>query len=151
LAVRRTSRRSAMSTEPTRTDPDRREMLGVLGVAGGLALAGTAMADGPGKDVEDRGSTIKITALKATVVGPKAYFKIDTDKKVVGWGEVTGCEPKVACDLAESLFELLDGENPTRVEHLWQKLFRSHRDMRGGAVFTHVLSGIDMALWDITG
>jgi galactonate dehydratase len=71
--------------------------------------------------------------------------------KVSGWGEVTGLEPKVACALAESLFELLDGENPTRVEHLWQKLFRSHRDMRGGPFMVHVISGIDMALWDVTG
>ena len=55
------------------------------------------------------------------------------------------------CALAESLFELLDGENPTRIEHLWQKLYRSHRDMRGGPFMTHALSAIDMALWDITG
>src|SRR6185369_15601198 len=52
---------------------------------------------------------------------------------------------------AESLFELLDGENPTRIEHLWQKVYRSHRDMRGGPFMTHTLSAIDMALWDITG
>jgi galactonate dehydratase len=64
---------------------------------------------------------------------------------------VTGLEPKVACALAHSLFELLDGENPTRVEHLWQKLYRSHRDMRGGPFMTHTISAIDMALWDITG
>lgn len=50
-----------------------------------------------------------------------------------------------------SLFELLDGENPTRIEHLWQKIYRSHRDMRGGPFMTHTLAGIDMALWDITG
>jgi galactonate dehydratase len=46
---------------------------------------------------------------------------------------------------------LLDGENPTRIEHLWQKIYRSHRDMRGGPYMTHTLAGIDMALWDITG
>ena len=53
--------------------------------------------------------------------------------------------------LAQSLFELLDGENPTRIEYLWQKLYRAHRDMRGGPFMVHTISGIDMALWDITG
>ena len=49
------------------------------------------------------------------------------------------------------LFALLDGENPTRIEHLWQKIFRSHRDIRGGPFLIHTLAAIDMALWDITG
>src|SRR5262249_23515094 len=49
------------------------------------------------------------------------------------------------------LFELLDGENPTRIEHLWQKLFRAHRDMRGGAIMVHTIAAIDIALWDLTG
>jgi len=53
--------------------------------------------------------------------------------------------------LARSLFELLNGENPTRIEFLWQKIYRSHRDMRGGPFMTHTLAGIDMALWDIAG
>jgi galactonate dehydratase len=57
----------------------------------------------------------------------------------------------VAATLAQSLFELLDGENPTRIEYLWQKLFRSHRDMRGGPLMIQAISGLDMALWDITG
>jgi galactonate dehydratase len=108
-------------------------------------------ADGPGGKVADRTSSIRITALKGTVVGPKAYIKVETNHKVTGWGEVTGLEPKVSVTLAESLFELLDKENPTRIEHLWQKLFRSHRDMRGGPFMVHTISAIDMALWDITG
>ena len=78
-------------------------------------------------------------------------MRIDTNAKITGWGEVTGSNPNVAVVLAQSLFELLDGENPTRIEHLWQKLYRSHRDIRGGPFMTHVISAIDMALWDITG
>jgi galactonate dehydratase len=120
-------------------------------VAAGALLADEAAGAGAAARVEDRGSDIKITSLKGFVVGPKAYFKIQTNKKVTGWGEVTGLEPRVSVTLAESLFELLDGENPTRIEHLWQKVFRSHRDMRGGPFMVHTLSGIDMALWDITG
>jgi galactonate dehydratase len=131
---------------------DRRDLLTAAGAAAATALAMDHLqAAGPGGKVEDRTSTIKITSLKGFVVGPKAFFKIQTNHGVTGWGEVTGLEPKVSVALAESLFQLLDGENPTRIEHLWQKLFRSHRDMRGGPFMVHTLSGIDMALWDITG
>jgi galactonate dehydratase len=143
-----------MSKSCPSNDLDRREMLGTMGLAAaaGLTLAGAVSgAADPAAGVEDRGANIKITSLRGIPCGPKTFLKIETDKKVTGWGEVTGCEPKVAAVLAESLFELLDGENPTRVEHLWQKLFRSHRDMRGGSIMVHVISGIDMALWDITG
>jgi galactonate dehydratase len=135
------------------SDPiDRRDLITAAGAAAATAMAlEYAHAAGPAGKVEDRTSTIKITSLRGLVVGPKAYFKIETNHGVTGWGEVTGLEPKVSVALAESLFELLDGENPTRIEHLWQKLFRSHRDMRGGPFMVHTLSGIDMALWDITG
>jgi galactonate dehydratase len=140
-------------SEPTNeNDLDRRHVLGAATAVAATALAlEYTHAAGPGAAVEDRTSSIKITSLKGHVVGPKAYFKIETNHKVTGWGEVSGLEPKVSVTLAESLFELLDGENPTRIEHLWQKLFRSHRDMRGGPFMVHTLGGIDMALWDITG
>jgi galactonate dehydratase len=128
---------------------DRRTLLGAAGaVAGAMALERAFAAPAAG---EDKASSIRITNLKATPVGPKAYVKIETNHKITGWGEITGLEPKVASALAESLFELLKDENPTRVEFLWQKLFRAHRDMRGGPFMVHTISAIDMALWDITG
>jgi galactonate dehydratase len=142
-----------MANEPRSEGLNRREFVESAGLvaAGGILLAGAAGAAEPGANVEDKGSAVRITALKATPVGPKAFVKIETSMKVTGWGEITGLEPKVASALAESLFELLDGENPTRVEHLWQKLYRAHRDMRGGPFMVHTISAIDMALWDITG
>ncbi|MBV8879131.1 MAG: mandelate racemase/muconate lactonizing enzyme family protein [Planctomycetaceae bacterium] len=132
---------------------DRRQMLGSLGAAAGLAFLTDAVGQeqNPAAQVEDRASAIRISALKAVPVGAKAYVRIDTSAKISGWGEITGLDPAVACALAQSLFELLDGENPTRIEHLWQKLYRSHRDMRGGPFMTHTISAIDMALWDIAG
>src|SRR5258708_15112396 len=141
-----------MSNEQDRAEVDRRRLLAAGAAAvGGLALVDAVAADAPGKQVEDRGAGLKITRLRAMTAGPKAYVKIETNHKITGWGEVTGLEPHVASALAESLFELLDGENPTRVEYLWQKIYRSHRDMRGGPFMVHTLSAIDMALWDITG
>jgi galactonate dehydratase len=141
-------------TDDQRETLNRRELLESAGLvaAGGMLLAGGgALAADAGNAGADRASSIRITSLRATPVGPKAYIKIETSHKITGWGEVTGLEPKVASALAQSLFELLDGENPTRVEYLWQKLYRAHRDMRGGPFMVHTISGIDMALWDITG
>ena len=137
-----------------RNNVSRRRWLGSAGVAAlGTVLAGenvASAADGSA-GVEDRGANLRITALHGFRVGTKAYVKVETNRQLTGWGEVTGLDPNVAVALAHSLFELLDGENPTRVEHLWQKLYRAHRDMRGGPFMTHVISAIDMALWDITG
>ena len=108
-------------------------------------------ADNPAANVTDRTTSIKLTKLTATPVGPKVFLKLETNHGVTGWGEIDQLETKVAAALAHSLYELLDGENPTRIEYLWQKVYRSHRDMRGGPFMVHTLAGIDMALWDITG
>lgn len=105
----------------------------------------------PAANVEDRGSKIRIRSMRTHRVGSKVYVQIETNQKVTGWGEISALEPNAAELLARSLFELLDGENPTRIEHLWQKLYRSHRDMRGGPFMVHTIAGIDMALWDISG
>ena len=110
-----------------------------------------AEQDGQAAKVADRAATLRIRSLHATWVNPCVFVKITTNHGVVGWGDVKGVDPRVAKPLAESLFELLDGENPTRIEHLWQKLYRAHRDMRGGPLMVHTIAGIDQALWDIAG
>ena len=125
----------------------------LISAAAGIAFVNHAVADEktPGTQVGDRTSSIRITAMKTYWVGPIVYVKIETNHGISGWGDLKGVDPHVSKPLAESLFELLDGENPTRIEHLWQKLFRSHRNIRGGALMVHTLAAIDMALWDITG
>jgi galactonate dehydratase len=138
-------------TEPRQPGLDRRDLLGAGALAASALAMDCAFAAGAAAAVEDRTSAIKITALWGFRVGTKAYLKIETNHKITGWGEVTGLDPDVSVALAGSLFQLLDGENPTRIEYLWQKVYRSHRDMRGGPFMTHTLSAIDMALWDVTG
>jgi galactonate dehydratase len=127
-------------------------MLGSVGAvaAGGLFLAEAGGAN-PAADVADKGSAIRIRAMKTHLVGSKVYVAIETSHKVTGWGEISALEPHTARALAQSLFDLLKGENPTRIEYLWQKLYRAHRDIRGGPFMVHTIAGIDMALWDITG
>ena len=103
------------------------------------------------EEIVDRGSQIRVAALHTIPVGRKAYVKIETNMGVTGWGEINHMETQVACALAESLGELIIGENPTRIEHHWQRMFRSHRNLRGGGLMVHTISAIDMALWDIAG
>ena len=91
-------------------------------------------------DVEDRGSAIRVERLTAIPVGAKGYVKIETNMGVTGWGEINNMNTKVACALAESLGEVVIGENPTRIEHLWQRMFRAHRNLRGGGFMMHVIS-----------
>lgn len=113
----------------------RRDLLAGLGtVAAGMAFLQNSMADdrNPASQVADRSSSIRITGMKTYWVGPVVYVKIETNLGVSGWGDLKGVDPRPAKVLVESLFELINGENPTRIEHLWQKLFRAHRDMRGG-------------------
>ena len=55
------------------------------------------------REVEDRGSEIRVSALHAIPVGRKGYVKIETNMGVTGWGEINNMDTKVACALAESL------------------------------------------------
>lgn len=141
---------------------NRRELLTSLGtLAAGFSMGafdshvGEAFeqdnATNPAANVADKTSSIKLTKITATPVQRKVFLKVETNHGVTGWGEIDQLETRVAATLVNSLWELLAGENPTRIEHLWQKVYRSHRDIRGGPFMTHTLAGIDMALWDITG
>ena len=142
---------------------NRRELLASLGTLAAGCFAASAFqrkieevvaADDPNSaaaNVGDRTTSIKLTKLTAIPVARKVFLKLETNLGVTGWGEIDQLETQTAATLARALFELLDGENPTRIEYLWQKIYRSHRDMRGGPFMTHTLAGIDMALWDITG
>jgi galactonate dehydratase len=132
----------------------RRELVASLGAAAtGAAFLNHAVAaeNNPAGQVADSASSIRITGLKTHRVQHKVYVELLTNQQITGWGEVSALVPAAAEALAQAMFEMLDGENPTRIEHLWQKLYRAHRDMRGGPFMCHTIAGIDMALWDITG
>jgi galactonate dehydratase len=118
-----------------------------------VALLADAVAPerNPAAQVADTASAIRLTGLRSFRLGPVVYLRLETNQGVVGWGDLKGIDPRVGRELAHSLWELLDGENPTRIEYLWQKVYRSHRNIRGGAFLVHTLAAFDMALWDITG
>lgn len=141
-----------MNTSPSISIP-RRRMLATMGLCAGLPLyeERTAAAEAPTANVADRTSSIRISRVTPHVCRDRVYLKVETNHGVSGWGEVKGVVPSVAAALIRAMFELLDGQNPTRIEHLWQTLYRAERNQRGGAFMLHAISGIDMALWDIAG
>ncbi|MGH4140048.1 galactonate dehydratase [Clostridium sp.] len=94
---------------------------------------------------------MKITELKIYKVKPRWIFlKISTDEGIVGWGElISGTKTKSVEAAAYEIGEYLIGKDPMRIEEHWQVLYRSF--FRGGPIHMTVLSGIEMALWDIKG
>ncbi|MFP6886460.1 MAG: mandelate racemase/muconate lactonizing enzyme family protein [Opitutales bacterium] len=134
---------------------NRREMLGSLGLGATASLGfmmtqENATGKNPAAEVVDKGANLKITDVQMFHVG-KLYVRIQTNAGITGWGETFGLNSKVAIALVEAMAGGLKGENPTRIEHLWQRLYRGPRDSRGGPYMTNVISAIDMALWDIAG
>ncbi|MCK4376373.1 MAG: galactonate dehydratase, partial [Candidatus Brocadiae bacterium] len=95
---------------------------------------------------------MKITKLETFFVRPRwVFLKMHTDEGVTGWGEpiVEGWSHTVAAAVQEMGRYLL-GQDPRRIEHHWQALYRG-AFYRGGPVLTSALSGIEQAMWDITG
>jgi galactonate dehydratase len=95
---------------------------------------------------------MKITKLTTYRVPPRWMFlKIETDEGIVGWGEpiVEGRARSVEAAVHE-LSEYLIGQDPRRINDLWQVMYRGGF-YRGGAVTMSAISGIDQALWDIKG
>jgi len=99
-------------------------------------------------------SNIKITDLKAWAVGIEAnqvFVKIYTNQGVTGLGEAS-VHRKTGTTLAAclELKDVLMGHDPTRIEFLWQGMFRWPR-WRGGPVLNTAISAVEIALWDILG
>ena len=95
---------------------------------------------------------MKITKLETFRLQPRwLLLRVETDGGFVGWGEPV-VEGRVAATQAfvHELESYLIGQDPRRIEHIWQTLYRGGF-YRGGPVLTSALSGIDQALWDIKG
>ncbi|MCC7497779.1 MAG: galactonate dehydratase [Bryobacterales bacterium] len=99
---------------------------------------------------------MKITRISTVVVNARMrnwiFVKVETDQPGLhGWGEATlEWKTKGVVGAVEDLSVLLVGQDPRRVEHLWQIMHRQYF-WRGGIVSFTAMSGIDQALWDIKG
>ncbi len=99
---------------------------------------------------------MKITAIRTVVVNARMrnwiLVKVETDRPgLYGWGEATlEWKTKGVVGAVEDLSVLLIGQDPRRIEHLWQIMHRQYF-WRGGITNYTAMSGIDQALWDIKG
>jgi len=94
---------------------------------------------------------MKISDFVIYKVKPRWIFiKINTDEGISGWGEmVSGTKTETVVAGAKEMGNRIIGENPFEIERIWQRLHRSF--FRGGPINGTVISGIEMALWDIKG
>ncbi|MFN8523958.1 MAG: galactonate dehydratase [Chloroflexota bacterium] len=79
------------------------------------------------------------------------FVYVHSDEGITGVGEASleGRERTVAAAV-DDFSRYLVGEDPTPIEHHWQRLNR-HGFWRGGVVLNSALAAIDQALWDIKG
>jgi galactonate dehydratase len=100
---------------------------------------------------------MKITNIETLVCNARMrnwiFVKVLTDQPGLwGWGEATlEWHTRAVVGAVEDLSQLLIGEDPTRIEHLWQMMYRQHFWHGTGVVRATAISGIDIALWDILG
>ncbi len=104
---------------------------------------------------------MKITKLVPWLVattgsgwGEYFFVEVRTDQGITGWGEITTTTKtanRAVAGIIRQLNDLLIGEDPARIEHIWNKVFRSFTYMGTRGAASHVVSGIDIALWDIRG
>jgi galactonate dehydratase len=106
---------------------------------------------------------MKIAGLKTFVVGnppPRfggryfLFLKLVTDDGVEGIGEVYAASfaPKTIVAMIEDVFEHhVLGADPFQIELIWRNVYGRGYSMRPDISLMGVLSGIEMALWDIIG
>jgi galactonate dehydratase len=104
---------------------------------------------------------VKITAIIPWLVkngtlpwGEFLFVEVRTDAGITGWGEITTTTKianRAVAGILRQLNDLLVGDDPTHIESVWHKTFRAFTYMGTRGATSHVVSGIDIALWDILG
>ncbi|MEL6983262.1 MAG: mandelate racemase/muconate lactonizing enzyme family protein [Actinomycetota bacterium] len=82
------------------------------------------------------------------------FVKLTTDDGLVGWGEVYSAtfSPAVVSAMVDEICERhVHGIDPHRIEHLWRTVYARGYTGRPDLSLVSVLSGIELALWDLIG
>ena len=99
---------------------------------------------------------MKITNVTASHLPGTRYswvfLHIDTDAGIRGLGQVSsGPHSALVAAAASRLGPLLIGEDPSRIEYLWHKLYAGFNSLGSVGFVSALISGVDIALWDIRG
>jgi len=99
---------------------------------------------------------LKITKVETTIYEtqyPQIFVSITTDEGIQGTGEAWwGLSVKpVESAIRDTLAPLLIGEDPSKIEYLWNKMFKYAYRYGTEGVIMCGLSAIDLALWDLKG
>jgi galactonate dehydratase len=99
---------------------------------------------------------LKITTVKTVVVHAQmrnwVFVKVETDQAgLYGWGEASlEWKTRSVVGAVEDFAPMIVGEDPSRIEHLYQKMYRQSF-WRAGIIGLSAISGIEQACWDILG
>ena len=93
---------------------------------------------------------MKIEEVESLRIGQSYVVRVRTDTGLTGIGQ-TACwgYPDAVERIVDSFTEYLVGQDPFRIEHLWQVNYRSAAFR--GAALSGAVSAVDIALWDIKG
>jgi galactonate dehydratase len=104
---------------------------------------------------------MKITGVKPWLVkssgsywGEFLYVEVTTDEGVSGWGEITTTTKlanRALCSILKHIGAAIAGDDPSHIEMIWHKIFRSFTYMGSRGAAVECVSAIDIALWDIRG
>lgn len=104
---------------------------------------------------------VRMPVRTAAVEGTQdtLLVKVETDGGIVGYGE-SDTSPDVGKAVVEAemshgicygLREVIVGRDPMDVEQIWEAMYRKTLYYGRQAVALHVMSAVDMALWDVLG
>jgi len=98
---------------------------------------------------------MKITEIKTFLPAfdrrNRALIKVETDEGIHGWGEAYSVGPDLSVKpIVDYVAPWFKGEDPRRIEYLMMKTHQQFRFPPGG-VGLAATSGIEHALWDISG
>jgi galactonate dehydratase len=131
---------------------------GVGGAAGMLVAFGSGIQHAvAAQSVASKPSDLKITKIStafATRSQRRMFVKVETNQGITGYGE--GTDAVVGGHYLASVFgSQLIGKNPLDVNRLFEDVRRVNQDNvfsgAQGGTFIAVLSGFEIALWDLAG